>query len=68
MNISHLGTRFQLTNDFGQVVLAATDMWGRDSGVYTCRAYNLMGEAFTSTTIHCAGKSLLIDAICSILV
>lgn len=50
-----LGTRFQTTNDFGQVSLAATDMWGRDSGVYTCRAYNAMGEAFTSTTIHCAG-------------
>ncbi|GIY11090.1 titin, partial [Caerostris extrusa] len=57
----NLGTRFQLTNDFGQVVLASTDMWGRDSGVYTCRAYNAMGEAFTSTTIHCTAKGSIYE-------
>ncbi|XP_054706308.1 titin-like isoform X2 [Uloborus diversus] len=57
----NIGTRFQLTNDFGQVVLASTDMWGRDSGVYTCRAYNAMGEAFTSTTIHCAAKGSIYE-------
>ncbi|GFY64285.1 titin [Trichonephila inaurata madagascariensis] len=57
----HIGTRFQLTNDFGQVVLASTDMWGRDSGVYTCRAYNAMGEAFTSTTIHCIAKGSIYE-------
>lgn len=47
------GSRYTVTHDFGFVVFALTDFWGRDAGVYTCRASNDAGEAFTTTTITC---------------
>jgi hypothetical protein len=49
------GSRFKMTCDFGYVTLHLTDVYERDQGIYTCKAYNLAGEAFTSTTIYCTG-------------
>ncbi|XP_015783235.1 titin isoform X1 [Tetranychus urticae] len=46
-----MGNRFNLINDFGFVALDFKDTWDRDSGIYTCKAKNGQGEAFTSTTI-----------------
>lgn len=48
-------TRFKMTCDFGFVTLDLTDVYERDQGIYTCKASNLAGEAFTSTTIYCVG-------------
>ncbi|PSN37209.1 Titin, partial [Blattella germanica] len=54
-------SRFKMTCDFGFVTLHLTDVYERDQGIYTCKAYNLAGEAFTSTTIYCTGKASLIE-------
>ncbi|XP_067120871.1 titin [Centruroides vittatus] len=56
-----LGSRFMFTNDFGQVVMDISDLWPRDCGVYTCRAFNKQGEAFTTTTITCISKSTIYE-------
>lgn len=55
------GARFKLTNDFGFVTLDLTDVYERDSGIYTCKAYNKKGEAFTSSTAFCTSKENLIE-------
>lgn len=55
------GSRFKMTNDFGFVTLDLTDVYERDQGIYTCKAYNKAGEAFTSTTIYCSSKANLIE-------
>ncbi|KAE8746083.1 hypothetical protein FOCC_FOCC007207 [Frankliniella occidentalis] len=55
------GSRFKMTNDFGFVTLDLADVYERDQGVYTCKAFNQAGEAFTSTTIYCTGKVNLIE-------
>ncbi|XP_043190339.1 titin-like isoform X4 [Amphibalanus amphitrite] len=58
--LSH-ATRFKVSNDFGFVQLDLTDVYPRDQGIYTCRAWNQAGEAFTTTTVTCKGKTGLID-------
>ncbi|KAJ8687530.1 hypothetical protein QAD02_023324, partial [Eretmocerus hayati] len=55
------GARFKMTCDFGFVTLDMTDVYNRDSGIYTCKAYNKAGEAFTSTTIYCSSKDDIIE-------
>lgn len=55
------GSRFKMTSDFGFVTLDLTDVYERDQGIYTCKAYNKFGEAFTSTTVHCTGKESIIE-------
>lgn len=55
------GSRFKLTSDFGFVTLDLTDVYERDQGIYTCKATNKAGEAFTSTTIYCTSKANLIE-------
>lgn len=55
------GSRFKMTSDFGFVTLDLTDVYERDSGIYTCKAYNKAGEAFTSTTIYCSTKENIIE-------
>jgi titin len=55
------GTRFKLTSDFGFVTLDLVDVYERDQGIYTCKASNKSGEAFTSTTIYCTSKANLIE-------
>lgn len=55
------GSRFKFTNDFGFVTLDCTDVYERDQGIYTCKAYNKAGEAFTTSTIFCSTKEGLIE-------
>lgn len=55
------GSRFKMTSDFGFVTLDLTDVYERDSGIYTCKAYNKAGEAFTSTTVYCSTKENIIE-------
>ena len=55
------GSRFKLSSDFGFVTLDLIDVYERDSGIYTCKAYNKRGEAFTSSTIYCSSKENLIE-------
>lgn len=54
-------SRFKLTSDFGFVTLDLADVYERDQGIYTCKAFNKAGEAFTSTTVYCATKAGLIE-------
>ncbi|XP_014485703.1 PREDICTED: titin [Dinoponera quadriceps] len=55
------GSRFKMTSDFGFVTLDLTDVYERDSGIYTSKAYNKAGEAFTSTTVYCSTKENIIE-------
>nr|XP_029725955.1 titin-like isoform X8 [Aedes albopictus] len=55
------GSRFKMTNDFGFVTLDLTEVYERDQGTYTCKAYNYSGEAFTSSTVYCVTKESLIE-------
>lgn len=43
------------------MTLDLTEVYERDQGIYTCKAYNQSGEAFTSTTIYCTSKDGLIE-------
>lgn len=54
-------SRCKLTSDFGFVTFDLTDVYERDQGIYTAKAYNKAGEAFTSTTIYCTTKANLIE-------
>ncbi|EEB18956.1 conserved hypothetical protein [Pediculus humanus corporis] len=56
------GSRFKMTNDFGYVALDLMDVYERDQGIYTCKAWNKAGEAYTSTTLYCVGKDGLIES------
>lgn len=49
--------RFHTTFDFGYVALDVTGVYEEDSGVYTCRVFNNMGEANSSITFKIEGKS-----------
>lgn len=54
--IISLGTRIRTINDFGFVVLEISPVYPEDSGLYSCRAFNKVGEAVTTCTIKCSGK------------
>lgn len=45
------GSRFTETNNFGFVALDIMYSYPEDSGTYTCRARNALGEAVTSATL-----------------
>lgn len=49
------GSRFTETNNFGFVALDILYCYPEDSGTYTCRAKNIVGEAVTSANlvVHC---------------
>lgn len=53
-----LGTRIRTINDFGFVVLEISPIYPEDSGLYSCRAFNKVGEAVTTCTIKCSGMPL----------
>lgn len=55
------GSRFKFTNDFGFVTMDLTEVYERDQGIYTCKAYNMSGEAFTTSTVYCQSKDGLIE-------
>ena len=50
--------RFRTFHDFGFVSLDILHFYAEDSGTYTCVARNSLGEAQTSTQIHCERKIL----------
>ncbi|PAV62890.1 hypothetical protein WR25_23783 isoform D [Diploscapter pachys] len=54
--------RFRQEHDFGNVIMTIVHVLPHDTGVYTCRAYNLQGEALTSSTVKVAGyERILLD-------
>lgn len=55
------GSRFKMTNEFGFVTLDLVDIFERDQGIYTCKAYNKAGEAFTTSTVFCIGHDTIIE-------
>lgn len=46
-----LGHRFRTTYDFGFASLDILTVYGEDSGTYTCRAINKIGQAVSSVDI-----------------
>uniref|UniRef100_A0A183TXY2 Immunoglobulin I-set domain protein n=1 Tax=Toxocara canis TaxID=6265 RepID=A0A183TXY2_TOXCA len=54
------GSRVKTINDFGFVVLEISPTYPEDSGEYTCRAINKIGEAVTSTQLMCTPKLTII--------
>lgn len=55
------GSRFRMSSEFGFVTLDLVDIYERDQGIYTCKAINRNGEAFTTTTIVCSGKESIVE-------
>ena len=47
----------QTTLDFGHVTLRINDVRATDSGIYTCKAINLLGEAVSTTSIKVEGRN-----------
>eukprot|EP00095_Tigriopus_kingsejongensis_P003093 maker-scaffold1025_size69488-snap-gene-0.9 protein:Tk03093 transcript:maker-scaffold1025_size69488-snap-gene-0.9-mRNA-1 annotation:"hypothetical protein DAPPUDRAFT_305290" len=57
------GHRFRTTHDFGFVALDILYAYAEDSGTYTCRAVNKLGEAVNQCEVNVvAKKSLLLDS------
>lgn len=58
------GSRFTETNSFGFVALDILHTYPEDSGTYTCRAVNALGEAVTSSVclVH-SKKSIYSDTV-----
>ncbi|VDL71694.1 unnamed protein product [Nippostrongylus brasiliensis] len=55
--------RFRQEFEFGSVLMSIVHVLPHDSGVFTCRAYNLHGEATTSTTLKVPGfEQLMLDS------
>jgi hypothetical protein len=61
-SFSPLGSRFTETNNFGFVALDILYCYPEDSGTYTCRAKNIVGEAVTSAnlSVHCELFTMLL--------
>lgn len=53
---SHSGTRCRSTFDFGHVTLDISGLRESDSGIYTCKAVNRVGEAVSTCNIKVFGK------------
>ena len=51
-----MGSRFQATQDFGFVTLDIAQCVAEDSGMYSVKATNLMGDASSSFALHVGGK------------
>lgn len=57
------GSRFTETNNFGFVALDIMSCLPDDSGTYTCRAVNALGEAVTSAVSHVhSRKSIYLES------
>jgi hypothetical protein len=52
--------RFRQDYSFGQAVLTIVHVLPHDTGVYSCRAFNLQGEATTSATVKVAGYEAIL--------
>lgn len=58
------GSRFTETNNFGFVALDILYTYPEDSGTYTCRATNALGEAVTSAVCNVQSKkSIYMDTV-----
>jgi hypothetical protein len=58
------GHRFRTTYDFGFVALDILYAYPEDSGTYTCRAINALGETSSTSNLTVQGKSgLLLDSM-----
>ena len=55
-NMLILGSRLKTSLDFGHVVLEINGARASDSGLYTCKAINALGEAVSTTSIKVEGK------------
>lgn len=51
------GSRLKTTLDFGHVQLFIQGVRPADSGIYTCKAINKLGEAVSTTSIKVEGKT-----------
>ena len=51
-----MGSRFHATQDFGFVTLDIQSCVAEDSGMYTVKATNLMGDASSSLALHVGGQ------------
>ena len=65
------GHRFRTTYDFGFVALDILYAYPEDSGTYTCRAINALGETSSTSNLTVQGNSYypyqtFTDFICSI--
>ena len=50
------GSRLKTSLDFGHVQLNINGVRSSDSGIYTCKAMNALGEAVSTTSIKVDGK------------
>ena len=50
------GSRLKTSLDFGHVQLTIQGVRPQDSGIYTCKATNKLGEAVSTTSIKVDGK------------
>ncbi|VDK45179.1 unnamed protein product [Anisakis simplex] len=57
-----ISSRVKSISDFGFVVLEISPTYPEDSGEYTCRAINRIGEAVTSTQLTCSPKQKIITS------
>lgn len=58
------GSRFTETNNFGFVALDILYTYPEDSGTYTCRATNALGEAITSAACNVQSKkSIYLESV-----
>lgn len=51
-----VGHRFRTTYDFGFAALDVLGVYGEDSGEYTCRATNKLGQAQSSVKLNVKSK------------
>ena len=51
------GSRLKTSLDFGHVILQINGVRASDSGIYTCKATNTLGEAVSTTSIKVEGKA-----------
>jgi hypothetical protein len=52
-----IGARIRTTFDFGLVTLSINGVRPDDSGIYTCKATNQLGEAVSTCTVKVEGKN-----------
>ncbi|XP_044003588.1 titin isoform X2 [Aphidius gifuensis] len=57
------GSRLKMSHEFGFATLDLINAYDRDSGIYTCKAYNSVGDAFTSATVYCSVKENIIESL-----
>lgn len=55
-----IGHRFRPIHDFGYVALDIVDLIAEDSGIYTCRAVNLVGSDETQVSLKCRGTAQIL--------